>query len=649
MPSPIEDYALIGDCQTAALVARGGSIDWLCVPRFDSGACFAALLGLPKNGRWLLAPKGEAKSRHRYRGETLILETEHETSDGVAVVTDFMPIRDTEPNLIRVVEGKRGRVEFHTELVIRFDYGSVMPWVQRTETGIRAVAGPNTLWVHSPVPLHGKRFTTVADFSVAAGERLTFAMVWHPSHQPPPVPIDPLQALDETEKWWSDWSKKNKYHGPWREAVQRSLITLKALTFAPTGGIVAAATTSLPEDLGGVRNWDYRYCWLRDATFTLLSLLSAGYDEEARAWREWLLRAVAGDPTKAQIMYGLAGERRLEEYEVPWLDGYEKSQPVRIGNAASRQFQLDVYGEVLDAMYQSRSVGLPEHAQMKNHRGMHEVFALAESLPKPGGIGNPDEAAKEGCGGEVPDEPPATSAEVGICRATWRLEQTLVCYLEEAWKEPDEGIWEVRGPRRHFTHSKVMAWVAFDRAIKMAKFFGSHARLERWRDIRRDIHEQVCREGFDWQLGSFVQSYGSKALDASLLMIPLVGFLPATDPRVRGTVAAIRKGLMKDGFVARYAIDANVDGLPGGEGTFLPCTFWFVDNLALMGELDEAREIFERLLALRNDVGLLTEEYDPRVRRLVGNFPQAFTHVGLVNSAVNLSRSKGPAEHRGTS
>jgi GH15 family glucan-1,4-alpha-glucosidase len=593
MPSRIEDYALVGDCQTGALVARDGSVDWLCLPRFDSGACFATLLGTPQHGRWLLTPRGEVRAaRRRYREGTLVLETEFETADGVAAVIDCMPGRGREPHLVRVVEGRRGQVPMRLELILRFDYGSVVPWVQRAEDGIWAIAGPDSVRLRTPVALHGENFTTVADFPVAAGQRVPFTLTWHPSHEPAPPAIDADAAVRLTEEWWREWSGRCTYRGPWRAAVVRSLITLKALSYSPAGGIVAAATTSLPEQLGGVRNWDYRFCWLRDATFTLYALLNAGYRDEARAWRGWLLRAVAGQPAATNIMYGLGGERRLTELELAWLPGYEGASPVRIGNAACRQFQLDVYGEVLDAMYQSRRMGL-----------------------------EPEEAG-------------------------WRLEQALLTFLESACELPDEGIWEVRGPRRHFTHSKVMAWVAMDRAVKAVEQFGLQGPVERWRELRDTVHEQVCREGFDPELGAFVQSYGAKELDASLLLIPLVGFLPASDPRVRGTVEAIERHLMRGGFVERYTPTPSVDGLPPGEGVFLACTFWLADNLILFGRHAEARKIFERLLGLCNDVGLLSEEYEPEAGRLVGNFPQAFSHVGLVNTAMNLSPAPGPADQR---
>jgi GH15 family glucan-1,4-alpha-glucosidase len=594
MPARIDDYALIGDCQTAALVSRDGSIDWLCFPRFDSGACFAALLGTREHGRWLLEPAVPVRAvRRRYRGDTLVLETEFTTDEGTVTVVDCMPPRTDVPDLFRVVTGMRGRVPMRTELVIRFDYGSIVPWVRRTPDGLRAVGGPDTLYLRSPVALRGEGLTTVGEFTVTAGQRLPFELTWCPSHEPEPAPRDPEAAVGETVRWWEAWAARGTYRGPWREAVVRSLITLKALTYAPTGGIVAAPTTSLPEQPGGVRNWDYRFCWLRDATFTLYALMMGGYVGEARAWREWLLRAVAGNPAQIQIMYGLGGERRLTELELGWLPGYQGSAPVRIGNAAHRQLQLDIFGEVMDAMHVARRAGL---------------------------------AADENA---------------------WRVERELVRHLETAWSEPDGGIWEVRGPRRHFTHSKVMAWVAVDRAIKGVERFGLAGPVDRWRALRAEIHEEVCRRGHDPARNTFVQYYGGKALDASLLMMPLVGFLRRTDPRVRGTVEAIERELVVgDGFVLRYPNDPDVDGLPPGEGAFLPCSFWLADNLALLGRQAEARRLFERLLALRNDVGLLSEEYDPDGGRMLGNFPQAFTHVSLVNTACNLSPAPGPADTR---
>ena len=584
MPLLIEDYALIGDGQTAALVGADGSIDWLCFPRFDSGACFAALLGTPDHGRWKLAPKGGGRAtRRRYRDRTLILETDFETPDGAVTVIDCMPTRSGAPDLIRVVEGRSGRVTMGLELVLRFDYGSIVPWVQHLSRGISATAGPDRVVLRTGVELHGEDMKTVAVFTVEEGQRVAFDLSWSPSHEPLPAALEPEQAILDSGDYWREWSSKCTYEGPWRDAVLRSLITLKALAYEPTGGIVAAATTSLPEKVGGERNWDYRLCWLRDATFTLFALMRAGFVEEAAAWRGWLLRAAAGDPSRLQIMYGLAGERRLTESTLPWLPGYEGSAPVRMGNAAHDQFQLDVYGEVIGAMYEARHSG------------------------------------------------------VSFDGAGWDLERNLIDFLEKAWKEPDEGIWEVRGPRRHFTHSKVMAWAAMDRAIKSAEEFHLEGPIERWRALRDEIHEEVCREGFHEGRGAFVQSYGSDALDASLLMIPLVGFLPADDPRVVGTVAAIERVLMTDGLVARYAPETDVDGLPPGEGSFLACSFWMVDNLTLMGRLDDARRMFERLLGLCNDVGLLAEEYDPRAGRQLGNFPQAFSHVSLVNSAIRLA------------
>jgi GH15 family glucan-1,4-alpha-glucosidase len=585
MALPIEDYALIGDCQTAALVGKDGSIDWLCFPRFDSPACFAALLGTPENGRWKLAPAGEVKqTTRRYVGDTLVLETVFTTADGEVAVTDFMPNRGVAPDVVRIVEGRRGSVAMHSELVIRFDYGSTIPWVESDNGGITAVAGPNALHLRTPAETHGKNMTTVSKFTVKEGDRVPFVMTWHQSYEPTPEAVDPPQALADTLEWWRDWSGRCTYGGVARDLVMRSLITLKALTYAPSGGIAAAATTSLPEFLGGVRNWDYRYCWLRDATLTLLSFLNAGYVEEARAWRQWLLRAVAGDPSKVQIMYGLGGERRLDEYEVTWLSGYEDSKPVRVGNGAAKQFQLDVFGEVADALHQARVGGI--------------------------------QAAPAG----------------------WALEKAFLREVTNDWQKPDEGIWEVRGPRQHFVHSKVMAWVAFDRAVRgVEEFRRDGVDTSAWRAARDAIHKQVCERGFSKGKNSFTQAYGSEALDASVLMMPLVGFLPATDPRVIGTVEAVGRELMREGFIDRYDSAVTEDGLPPGEGAFLPCTFWYADNLALMGREDEAKAVFERLLGLCNDVGLLSEEYDPKAGRLVGNFPQAFSHIGLINTALNLS------------
>jgi GH15 family glucan-1,4-alpha-glucosidase len=577
MPLPIEDYALIGDCHSAALVGRDGSIDWLCLPRFDSGACFAALLGTPEHGRWLLAPAEPVHAtRRRYVPGTLILETEHVTASGAVVVIDYMPLRADRPRLVRIVRGTRGTVAMHTQLVVRFDYGSIVPWVSQTGGAWHAVAGPESLALHTSVPLRGEGLTRVGDFTARVGESVAFVMTWHPSHEAPGGTIDPEAALAHTHAWWSEWSSRCTYSGPHREAALRSLITLKALTYAPTGGIVAAPTTSLPEQIGGVRNWDYRICWLRDATFALFALMRSGYVDEAREWRQWLVRAVAGMPSQANIMYGVAGERRLPELELPWLPGYEGSRPVRIGNAAATQFQLDVFGEVAAALHLARTSGL-----------------------------EPDGDA-------------------------WNIELAFAAFLEDAWKEPDEGIWEVRGPRRHFTHSKVMAWLAFDRLIASAVEFRLEAPLERWRRIRDAIHEDVCRNGYDAERATFVQYYGSTAVDASLVMIPLAGFLPPDDPRVIGTIAAVERDLMVDGLLMRYRADPAVDGLPQGEGVFLACTLWLANALTMLDRCDEARALFDRVLALRNDVGLLSEEYDPRAKRLIGNFPQALSHVGLV-------------------
>ena len=593
MPLRIEDYALIGDCETAALVGRDGSIDWLCVPRFDSPACFAALLGTPEHGRWLIAPAGPIRQvRRRYRPGTLVLETEFETDAGVVAVIDCMPVRTETPHVVRFVEGKRGTVPMRFELVIRFDFGSLIPWVRSGHDGIVAIGGANGLRLRTPVPLEGKDFTTVAEFSVAPGECVPFTLTWFPSHKREPSAPDADVAIRETEAWWKEWSGRCDYNREWTDPVVRSLITLKALTYAPTGGLVAAVTTSLPEQPGGSRNWDYRYCWLRDATFALYALMAGGYMEEAKAWRTWLVRAVAGRPDHAQILYGVTGERLLTEWELPWLPGYEGSAPVRVGNAASTQFQLDVYGEVADSLYCASRAGIP-----------------------------PDENA-------------------------WYVKRAMTEFVASVWKDPDEGIWEMRGPRRQFTHSKVMAWVAVDRAVKAVEQFGQKGPVKRWRRLRAAIHADVCKHGFDPGVGAFVQYYGSQLLDASLLMIPLVGFLPADDPRVLRTVKAIQKHLMSDGLVARYHTVPDVDGLPPGEGAFLPCTFWLADNLALQGRVDEAREIFQRLVSLRNDVGLLSEEYDPVSRRMLGNFPQAFTHVGLINTAWNLDRNEGPAVQR---
>jgi GH15 family glucan-1,4-alpha-glucosidase len=595
LPLLIEDYALIGDCETAALVGRNGSIDWLCWPRFDSSACFAALLGTAEHGRWTVEPvAASSRVARRYRPDTLILEIDFETPSGAVTLVDFMPLRGEASDLVRLVIGRRGSVAMKTELVIRFDYGTAVPWVTRLAdgSGLCAVAGPDMVVLRTQVPLHGENLKTVGKFTVAAGETAAFVLSYGPSHRELPAAIDPMDALVDTESFWTNWTRRCQYRGEWRDAVVRSHIVLKALTYAPTGGIVAAPTTSLPEQPGGPRNWDYRYCWLRDATFTLLSLLDAGYQEEARAWRDWLLRTVAGSPHQVQIMYGVSGERRLAEWEVPWLPGYEGARPVRIGNAAHTQFQLDIFGEVADALYQARCAGL------------------------------------------------ATTT------AGWALERSLLDHMAMVWDQPDEGIWEVRGGKRHFTHSKVMAWVAVDRAVRSAGAFGLEGPVGQWHRLRRTIHDDICSRGFDPELGSFVQSYGSKQLDASLLLIPLVGFLPPSDPRVLGTVKAIERRLIKDGLVLRYDTEESEDGLPPGEGAFLACSFWLVDNMVLQGRATEARRLFERLLDLRNDVGLLAEEYDPRSQRQLGNFPQAFSHLALADSARNLSAAKSLVSQR---
>jgi GH15 family glucan-1,4-alpha-glucosidase len=584
----IEDYAFLSDTQTGALVSRDGCVDWLCFPRFDSGACFAALLGGRDNGRWRFFPEGEiTATRRRYRGDTLILETEIETAEGAVRLIDFMPPRGEKPDIVRIIEGLRGSVRMKMELIIRFDYGHIIPWVRKRDGGIEAIAGPDALILRTPVETRGEDLTTVADFVVVEGDRFPFVLTWFPSHEKAPRAIHPEHALRQTEQYWTGWVGRCRAQGPWRDPVVRSLITLKGLTYAPTGGIVAAATTSLPEEIGGVRNWDYRYCWLRDATFTLVALIGAGYLDEARSWREWLLRAVAGSPAQMQIMYGVRGERRLEEFEIEWLSGYENSKPIRIGNAASKQFQLDVYGEVMDSAYRAHRAGIE---------------------------------TKE---------------------TDWLLQTALINFLESKWEEPDEGIWEVRGGRQHFTHSKMMAWVAFDRAVKLIErcncAAGDH--LERWRKIRDEIHRQVCAQGYSSARKAFTQVYGSDELDASMLMMPLVSFLPATDERVRNTIEAVERELVEDGFVLRYRPEANnVDGLPGTEGVFLLCSFWLADCLHLIGRTEDARRHFERLLALRNDVGLLSEQYDPRAQRQLGNFPQAFSHVALVNTARMLAK-----------
>ena len=594
MGARIEDYGLIGDCETAALVSKDGSIDWLCWPRFDSGACFAALLGNSKNGRWRIAP-AQAKSRitRRYRPATLILETTFTTADGEVTVIDFMPLREQASHLVRLVVGTRGTVAIRTELVIRFDYGQSVPWVKRTENGdLLAISGPDMVVLRTPVEMRGEQLTSVGEFTVSAGETIPFVLMYVQSHLPAPDPVDAEDALRQTQNFWEEWTSVHKSTGPYAPFVLRSLITLKALTYLPTGGIVAAPTTSLPEQLGGPRNWDYRFCWLRDATLTLLALMNSGYYDEACAWRDWLLRAAAGSPSQIQIMYGLAGEKRLAEWEVPWLAGYEGSRPVRIGNAAADQLQLDVFGEVLDAMHQARVGGLQP---------------LADA---------------------------------------WDFQRVLMSHLEEIWPLEDEGIWEVRGGRRHFTYSKMMAWVAFDRTIRSAEAFGLEGPIDHWRKLRAQIHAEVCDKAFNPKIGAFMQSYGSEHLDASALLIPVVGFLPPSDPRVAGTVEAIECKLMTNGFVLRYDTDVTQDGLPPGEGAFLACSFWLADAYILLGRRDDARKLFERLLTLCNDLGLLSEEYDPAGKRLLGNFPQAFSHIALVITAHNLDRAEKPCEQR---
>jgi GH15 family glucan-1,4-alpha-glucosidase len=582
----IEDYGIIGDLHTVALVGRNGSIDWLCLPRFDSDACFAGLLGDDKNGFWRIAPAtDDHQARRRYRGDTLVLETEFETADGIAKVIDCMPIREDHPQVVRVVEAVRGEVAMRMDLVIRFGYGSMVPWVRRADGLLSAIAGPDALALWTPIETRGEDMTTVAEFKVSATEHIPFVLTWYPSHETAPRPVDASYAIHDTQMWWEDWAATSTFEGEWRDPVMRSLITLKALTYQPTGGIVAAATTSLPETLGGERNWDYRYCWLRDATLTLESLMRGGYHEEALAWRDWLLRAVAGDVSQLQIMYGPAGERRLDEWQVDWLPGYEGSAPVRVGNAASGQFQLDVYGEVLSALYEACGVGTV------------------------------------------------------LSATAWDLQRALVEFVARSWEQPDDGIWEVRGPRRHFTHSKVMAWVALDRGVRTIEDYGVEGPVERWRELRDRIHDQVCTEGYNTKVGAFTQYYGSDALDASLLMIPLVGFLPASDDRVRSTVEAVERGLTEDGFVLRYRTEdsGGVDGLHGHEGAFLACSFWMADCLHMIGRYDDAHAMLDRLIGLGNDLGLLSEEYDVRAGRQVGNFPQAFSHVSLVNAAFNLS------------
>jgi GH15 family glucan-1,4-alpha-glucosidase len=589
----IEDYALIGDCHTAALVSKDGSIDWLCWPRFDSPACFAALLGSPDNGRWRIAPdEAPVKVTRRYWPGTLILETLFETASGSAALIDFMAVEKN--SVVRIVEGRVGSVAMRFDLALRFEYGSAVPWVTRLNhgSGIRAIAGPDQVVLQSDVKLHGKAMTTVASFTTEAGTRTRFVLTHGASQLPLPAAPHADQALDDTNAAWTGWSERCAYRGSYRTEVQRSLLTLKALSYRPTGGIVAAPTTSLPERPGGSRNWDYRFCWLRDATFTLLALMHAGYREEAQAWGAWLRRSVAGTPAQVQTLYGIAGERWVQEWVVPWLAGYQGASPVRIGNAASIQLQLDVYGELVDALYQEAALGLARPA------------------------------------------------------ASWGLQRSLVTHLEQIWEQPDESIWEVRGGAQNFTFSKAMVWVAIDRAIRGAEQFGLPAPLERWRALRTRIHETVCREGFNQQRNSFVQYFGGDTLDASLLLLPLVGFLPPEDPRIRGTVEAIGRDLMVDGLIRRYLTSETQDGLTGSEGVFLACSFWYVDNLVLQDRQEEARAMFDRLLALANDVGLLAEEYDPTGHRQLGNFPQAFSHLALINSALNLDTHAGPATRR---
>jgi GH15 family glucan-1,4-alpha-glucosidase len=592
MAGSIEDHGLLGDLHTAALVARDGTVDWLCLPRFDSPACFASLLGDQRHGYWRLAPVGAGNAdRRRYRGDTLVLEQEWDTPQGTVRVIDFMPPSDGAHDLVRIVEGVSGRVHVHSELRLRFDYGRSVPWVHRVDDQVVGISGPDAVALRADVPTYGRHLTTHADATVSAGEQVSFVLTWHASHLPVPEPADARETLMLTEQFWTEWASRCTYDGPYREAVLRSLLTLKALTYEPTGGIVAAPTTSLPENLGGVRNWDYRYCWLRDSAFTLDALVRSGYVDEAKAWRDWLLRAIGGNPDDLQIMYGVAGERRLIEYSVDWLPGYEGSHPVRVGNAAAEQLQIDVYGEVIDTLSRARRHGLP------------------------------------------------------LERHAWALQEHLVRHLENRWTQPDEGIWEIRGERRHFVHSKVMAWVAADRVVRAIQEEGSPSSdLDRWRALRATIHAEVCAKGYDSERNTFTQCYGLPPLDASLLQLPIVGFLPADDPRVVGTVDAIVAELCtQSGLVLRYRTEHDVDGLPGDEGAFLACSFWLVEALYLTGRRDRARELFEYLLSLRNDLGLLSEEYDPRIDRMVGNFPQALSHIPLVTSALLLSEVPGPA------
>ena len=593
MSRPIEDYALIGDCETAALVSRDGSIDWLCWPRFDSPACFAALLGTSDHGRWLITPVSEnAQVSRSYRDHTLILETTFTTPEGTATVIDFMPPRGANSDVIRMVRGDKGRVRMRTELILRFDYGRTVPWMTRRDDGSYcAIAGPDLVLLHTAAPLRGENMATVGEFDIAEGATLSFVLTHGPSHLRPPDAADPDTALESTEAFWKEWIG-HSLEGDWADVLGRSLVILKALTYAPTGGLVAAPTTSLPEQIGGNRNWDYRFCWVRDATLTLLALMNAGYYDEARAWRDWLLRAAAGAPSQMQIMYGLGGERRLVECELPWLPGYANSSPVRIGNGAAHQLQLDVYGELMDALFHARRGGL---------------------TPR---------------------------------QSDWAFQVSLLNHLESVWQHADSGIWEMRGPPQHFTFSKVMAWVAFDRGVRTGEQFGLDGPLDRWRGVRQQIHDTVCQRGFDAKRNTFTQAFGSRELDASLLLLPTVGFLPASDPRIHGTVAAIERELLVDGVVLRYNTHSGKDGLPPGEGAFLACTLWLADAYVLLGRQDEARRLFDHVLSLANDVGLLAEEYDPALKRLVGNFPQAFSHVAIINTAHNLAQATKPAQQR---
>lgn len=598
-PAPgrrIEDYALIGDCESAALVSREGSIDWLCWPRFDSPALFAALLGGPEHGRWLIRPRNpDARASRRYRDGSMILETTFESPDGTVVVTDFMPVRGSNADLVRIARVTRGRVEMMTDITLRFSYGAIVPWVSRVdERTLRAIAGADMVTLTTDVPLHGTGLSTHGEFALREGESAAFVLTWGPSHLDLPRPVNAEEALAGTQAFWRDWMSRCSYRGEWEGDIRRSLLTLKALTYAPTGGIVAAPTTSLPEFIGGPRNWDYRFCWLRDATFTLLALMDAGYYDEARAWRDWLVRAAAGSPEQAQIMYGLAGERHLLEWEIGWLPGFAASRPVRVGNAAHAQFQLDVFGEVLDALHQGRLGGIPE--------------------------------AEE----------------------AWNVQRQLAVQVERVWQSPDQGLWEVRSGAQHFTHSKVMAWVALDRAVKACEQFGLAGPVDRWREVRQQIHDDVCRRAWDAGQQTFVQAYDTPHLDASCLLMPLVGFLPVTDPRIQGTIAQIERRLVRGGFVLRYDTHKSDDGLPPGEGAFLACSFWLADAYVLQGRHAEARALFERLRGLCNDVGLLAEEYDPAAKRFLGNFPQAFSHVALVTTGLNLSRIPGAPTHPAT-